>query len=121
MFSINYIINYFINYFIGYFIGYIVHKLLMSSIGARRPDDRDHYAQKRLDLAAEVASLGAANQPPVRVRTATLTAGGEAPAATRTSSPYHMPRCMTAVQAIACRARCRPAGQRSPAGAPVRP
>ena len=35
----------------AYFIGYIVHKLLMSSIGARRPDDRDHYAQKRLDLA----------------------------------------------------------------------
>jgi DNA-directed RNA polymerase beta subunit len=34
----------------AYFIGYIVHKLLMSSIGARRPDDRDHYAQKRLDL-----------------------------------------------------------------------
>ena len=35
----------------AYFIGYIVHKLLMSAIGARRPDDRDHYAQKRLDLA----------------------------------------------------------------------
>jgi len=35
----------------AYFIGYIVHKLLMSSLGARRPDDRDHYAQKRLDLA----------------------------------------------------------------------
>jgi len=35
----------------AYFIGYIVHKLLMSSIGARKPDDRDHYAQKRLDLA----------------------------------------------------------------------
>ena len=25
----------------AYFVGYIVHKLLMSSIGARRPDDRD--------------------------------------------------------------------------------
>mmetsp|Transcript_21357 Transcript_21357/g.45851 ORF Transcript_21357/g.45851 Transcript_21357/m.45851 type:complete len:1170 (-) Transcript_21357:261-3770(-) len=35
----------------AYFVGYIVHKLLMSSLGARRPDDRDHYAQKRLDLA----------------------------------------------------------------------
>ena len=35
----------------AYFIGYIVHKLLMSALGARRPDDRDHYAQKRLDLA----------------------------------------------------------------------
>ena len=35
----------------AYFVGYIVHKLLMSAIGARRPDDRDHYAQKRLDLA----------------------------------------------------------------------
>ena len=35
----------------AYFLGYIVHKLLMSSIGARRPDDRDHYAQKRMDLA----------------------------------------------------------------------
>ena len=23
----------------------------MSSVGARRPDDRDHYAQKRMDLA----------------------------------------------------------------------
>ena len=35
----------------AYFLGYMVHKLLMSSMGARRPDDRDHYAQKRLDLA----------------------------------------------------------------------
>merc|ERR1740130_2394032 len=35
----------------AYFLGYIVHKLLMSSVGARRPDDRDHYAQKRMDLA----------------------------------------------------------------------
>lgn len=31
----------------AYFLGYMVHKLLMSSMGARRPDDRDHYAQKR--------------------------------------------------------------------------
>jgi len=35
----------------AFFLGYIVHKLLMSAIGARREDDRDHYAQKRLDLA----------------------------------------------------------------------
>uniref|UniRef100_A0A7S3B0D6 DNA-directed RNA polymerase subunit beta n=1 Tax=Haptolina ericina TaxID=156174 RepID=A0A7S3B0D6_9EUKA len=35
----------------AFFVGYMVHKLIMSSLGARRPDDRDHYAQKRLDLA----------------------------------------------------------------------
>ena len=35
----------------AYFLGYIINKLLLCSLGRRREDDRDHYANKRLDLA----------------------------------------------------------------------
>jgi len=35
----------------AYFLGYVVHKLLATALGRRPPDDRDHYANKRLDLA----------------------------------------------------------------------
>lgn len=35
----------------AYFLGYVVHKLLSTVLGRRLPDDRDHYANKRLDLA----------------------------------------------------------------------
>jgi DNA-directed RNA polymerase II subunit RPB2 len=35
----------------AYFIGYMVHRLLMAAMGRREVDDRDHYGNKRLDLA----------------------------------------------------------------------
>jgi len=35
----------------GYFFGYIVHRLLLAALERRAPDDRDHYGNKRLDLA----------------------------------------------------------------------
>lgn len=35
----------------AYFLGYVVHKLLMCSLGRLEEDDRDHYGNKRLDLA----------------------------------------------------------------------
>lgn len=35
----------------AYFFGYIVHRLLQTVLGRREEDDRDHYGNKRLDLA----------------------------------------------------------------------
>ncbi|GMH42706.1 hypothetical protein BSKO_10625 [Bryopsis sp. KO-2023] len=35
----------------GYFFGYMVYKLLLVALGRRNEDDRDHYSNKRLDLA----------------------------------------------------------------------
>lgn len=35
----------------AYFLGYMVHRLLMTALGRREVDDRDHYGNKRLDLA----------------------------------------------------------------------
>lgn len=35
----------------AYFLGYIVHRMLECKLGRRPDDDRDHYANKRLDLA----------------------------------------------------------------------
>eukprot|EP00118_Oscarella_pearsei_P025653 m.308540 g.308540 ORF g.308540 m.308540 type:complete len:1181 (+) comp44175_c0_seq1:66-3608(+) len=35
----------------AYFLGYMVHRLLMAAMGRRELDDRDHYGNKRLDLA----------------------------------------------------------------------
>lgn len=35
----------------AYFFGYIVHRLLLCALGRREEDDRDHYGNKRLDLA----------------------------------------------------------------------
>ncbi|XP_035672620.1 DNA-directed RNA polymerase II subunit RPB2 [Branchiostoma floridae] len=35
----------------AYFLGYIVHRLLLAALGRRELDDRDHYGNKRLDLA----------------------------------------------------------------------
>ncbi|XP_030377156.1 DNA-directed RNA polymerase II subunit RPB2-like [Scaptodrosophila lebanonensis] len=40
-----------------YFVGYMVHKLLMVSLGRRELDDRDNYANKRLDLAGALLAL----------------------------------------------------------------
>ncbi|KAG2425954.1 hypothetical protein HXX76_013327 [Chlamydomonas incerta] len=34
----------------GYFVGYMVHRLMLVALGRRPEDDRDHYANKRLDL-----------------------------------------------------------------------
>lgn len=34
----------------AYFLGYMIHRLLLVSLGRRAEDDRDHYANKRLDL-----------------------------------------------------------------------
>eukprot|EP00771_Trimastix_marina_P000200 gnl/Trimastix_PCT/1207.p1 GENE.gnl/Trimastix_PCT/1207~~gnl/Trimastix_PCT/1207.p1 ORF type:complete len:1204 (+),score=452.35 gnl/Trimastix_PCT/1207:177-3614(+) len=35
----------------AYFFGYMIHRLLLAVLGYRELDDRDHYANKRLDLA----------------------------------------------------------------------
>jgi DNA-directed RNA polymerase II subunit RPB2 len=35
----------------AYFFGYTVHRLLLAALGRRALDDRDHYGNKRLDLA----------------------------------------------------------------------
>ena len=35
----------------AFFFGYIVHRLLLSVLERRATDDRDHYGNKRLDLA----------------------------------------------------------------------
>ncbi len=35
----------------AYFLGYVVHRLLLAAAGRAEEDDRDHFANKRLDLA----------------------------------------------------------------------
>ncbi|MCL7047334.1 hypothetical protein MKW94_006641 [Papaver nudicaule] len=35
----------------AYYFGYIIHRLLLCALGRRPQDDRDHYGNKRLDLA----------------------------------------------------------------------
>lgn len=35
----------------AYYLGYMVHRLLLAALGRRELDDRDHYGNKRLDLA----------------------------------------------------------------------
>lgn len=35
----------------GYYLGYMVNKMLHVALGRQPPDDRDHYGNKRLDLA----------------------------------------------------------------------
>jgi len=39
-----------------YFLGYICHRLLACSLGRREPDDRDHYGNKRVDMAGPLLS-----------------------------------------------------------------
>ncbi|KAF6030422.1 POLR2B [Bugula neritina] len=41
----------------AYFLGYMVHRLLLAAIGRREPDDRDHYGNKRLDLAGPLLAF----------------------------------------------------------------
>ncbi|KAJ1640261.1 RNA polymerase II core subunit [Pavlovales sp. CCMP2436] len=40
----------------AYFLGYMIHKLLIASMGGRKEDDRDHFAQKRLELSGPLLS-----------------------------------------------------------------
>ncbi|KAA8519806.1 hypothetical protein F0562_014104 [Nyssa sinensis] len=35
----------------AYYFGYVIHHLLLCALGLRAVDDRDHYVNKRLDLA----------------------------------------------------------------------
>ncbi|KAJ0693573.1 DNA-directed RNA polymerase II subunit RPB2 [Helianthus annuus] len=35
----------------AYYFGYIIHRLLLCALGRRAEDDRDHYGNKRIDLA----------------------------------------------------------------------
>ncbi|GAU92991.1 hypothetical protein RvY_04994 [Ramazzottius varieornatus] len=41
----------------AYFIGYMVHRLLLAALGRRELDDRDHYGNKRLDLAGPLLAF----------------------------------------------------------------
>lgn len=41
----------------AYFIGYMVHRLLLTALRRREVDDRDHYGNKRLDLAGPLLSF----------------------------------------------------------------
>jgi DNA-directed RNA polymerase II subunit RPB2 len=42
----------------AFFLGYMVHRVLLCALGRRPQDDRDHYGNKRLDLAGPLlASL----------------------------------------------------------------
>ena len=38
-------------------LSYMVHRLLMASLGRRELDDRDHYGNKRLDLAGPLLAF----------------------------------------------------------------
>ena len=41
----------------AYFLGYMVHRLLLGALGRRELDDRDHYGNKRLDLAGPLLAF----------------------------------------------------------------
>jgi DNA-directed RNA polymerase II subunit RPB2 len=41
----------------AYFLGYMVHRLLQAALGRRELDDRDHYGNKRLDLAGPLLAF----------------------------------------------------------------
>ena len=41
----------------AYFLGYMVHRLLKAALGHRELDDRDHYGNKRLDLAGPLLAF----------------------------------------------------------------
>ncbi len=41
----------------AYFLGQMAEKLLELAIGRRRPDDKDHYANKRLKLAGDLLAM----------------------------------------------------------------
>ncbi|XP_072027368.1 DNA-directed RNA polymerase II subunit RPB2 [Amphiura filiformis] len=41
----------------AYFLGYCVHRLLLAGLGRREVDDRDHYGNKRMDLAGPLLAF----------------------------------------------------------------
>ena len=41
----------------AFFLGYMVHRLLLAALGRRELDDRDHYGNKRLDLAGPLMAF----------------------------------------------------------------
>jgi len=41
----------------AYFLGYVVHRLLQTALRRRDFDDRDHYGNKRLDLAGPLMAF----------------------------------------------------------------
>lgn len=41
----------------AFYLGYMMHRLLMAALGRRDCDDRDHYGNKRLDLAGPLLSF----------------------------------------------------------------
>lgn len=41
----------------AYFLGYMVHRLLLAALKRRDADDRDHYGNKRLDLAGPLLAF----------------------------------------------------------------
>lgn len=41
----------------AYFLGYCVHRLLLAGLGRREEDDRDHYGNKRMDLAGPLLAF----------------------------------------------------------------
>eukprot|EP00053_Salpingoeca_punica_P007477 m.68210 g.68210 ORF g.68210 m.68210 type:complete len:1172 (-) comp14168_c1_seq1:338-3853(-) len=41
----------------AYFVGYMVHRLLQAALSRRELDDRDHYGNKRLDLAGPLMHM----------------------------------------------------------------
>ncbi|XP_037958315.1 DNA-directed RNA polymerase II subunit RPB2-like [Teleopsis dalmanni] len=41
----------------SFFLGYMVHRLMMAALGRAETDDRDHYGNKRLDLAGPLLSF----------------------------------------------------------------
>lgn len=42
----------------AYYMGYIVHRLLLCALGRRNQDDRDHFGNKRMDLAGPLIGRG---------------------------------------------------------------
>lgn len=43
--------------FYSFFSRYMVHRLLLAALGRRELDDRDHYGNKRLDLAGPLLAF----------------------------------------------------------------
>lgn len=41
----------------SFFLRYMVHRLLLAALGRRELDDRDHYGNKRLDLAGPLLAF----------------------------------------------------------------
>jgi len=41
----------------AYYLGYIVHRLLLCTMGRRSEDDRDHFGNKRMDMAGSLIGM----------------------------------------------------------------